>query len=141
MKIIKLKSGTKLSCLSIFGRKMFVSGSERDCITFNFKATDVQPDSLLKMFKDENEMAEIVIYSGENIESGGCLYSDYSIFVNLEIKDEVIQKEDNENAEKTESVLSITMGQLSYSEKLEKERNTQLESLSEVIADILGGAL
>ena len=150
MKSIKLKSGKILDCISVFGKRIFTGGSERDCLIFNFK--DSSADELLKLFKDTNETAEITIYSGavptntENTDDidkniDGCIYYDYSIFVNLEIKKEIIQKEDNQNAEESISMLSVAMGQVSYSEKLEKERNTQLDNISEVIADILGGAL
>ncbi len=143
MKSIKLKSGKILDCISVFGKKLFTEGSERDCLIFNFK--DSSADELLKLFKDTNETDEITIYSSvvptNTDDIDGCIYYDYSIFVNLEIKKEIIQKEDNQNEEESISMISVAMGQISYSEKLEKERNTQLDNLSEVIADILGGAL
>lgn len=151
MKSIQLKSGKKLNCLSVFGKKMFIRGADRDCLTFNFNADDFSMDSLTETFKNENETNEIIIYpdiieneantENETVSLGGCQYSDYCIFVNLEFKDEVIQKEDNEKEEEKIPMISVTMGQLSYSEKLETERIKQLENLSEVFADLLGGAL
>lgn len=148
MQSIRLKNGVMLNCLSVLGERQFVRGLERDCLTFNFKMDDYNLDGLKELFNTAENTSEIVIYSNvvnqnseENSVDTGCLYVDYSLFLELEVKDEVIQKEDNVNAEEKIFMVSVAMGQLSYTEKLEKERNTQLDNLSEVVSDILGGAL
>lgn len=139
MKIIKFNNTEiTLNCLSVTGQRKFIKGSERDSITFNFKADDYSIDQLLEIFKNENNTSQIIIGNDENGEE--YVHSDYSIFSEAVVKDIVSQKENNNSDEITINTLSIVMGQLSYSEKLQKEQSEHIDNLSVIIADMLGGA-
>lgn len=152
MNTLIFKSGKKVDCLSVMGAVKFAKGAEKDCLTFNFNADNITANEVMALFSDKDETSEIIICSDnysntenkaeDNItDSGGFLYSDYTLFIGLEIKEETIQSENNSSSEKAVTVISITMGQMNFSEKLEQEKNKQLKNLSEVFADILGGAL
>ena len=139
MNTLIFKDGKKAECLSVLGALKFVKGAERDCLTFNFNAENVTPNEVLALFTDENKMSEITISTDSD--NNGFVYSDYTLFAGLEIKDEITQKENNTSPQNVTSIIAITMGQINFSEKLEKEKNEQLEILLEISADMLGGAL
>lgn len=152
MNTLIFKDGKKAKCLSVIGALKFVKGAERDCLTFNFDAENITPNELMSLFSDKNETSEIRVCIGEikdnksadgedAAENIGFIYSDYTLFIGLEIKEEITQKENNTSPENTMSIIAVTMGQMNYSEKLIQEQKEQLDNLSEVFADILGGAL
>ncbi len=139
MNTLIFKDGKKAECLSVLGALRFVKGAERDCLTFNFNADNITPNKVMSLFSDESKISEITVCADN--ESNGFVYSDYTLFAGLEIKDEVTQKENNTSPQSVTSIIAITMGQINFSEKLEKEKNEQLEILLEISADMLGGAL
>ncbi len=122
MKIV-LNNNVELDCTDIVGTSEFVKGAKRNCLVFNFFAEAKSIDELLTLFKTSSNTENITIYHND---TDACTYTDYTILENINIKDNVI---------------AVKMGQLNYGEKQEKERIEQLNYISEVIADMLGGAL
>lgn len=122
MKVV-IRDNTILDCLAISSSLEYVKGVSRNCVTFSFNADDVSIDDLLKLFKSSTNAENItVIYDNNNTYE----YVDYSIFNGISITDDII---------------NVNMCQLASFEKEEQERVEQLNALSEVVADMLGGAL
>lgn len=135
MKIIKLNNyDTPLNCISVFGQKQFVKGANRDTLTFKFQLEEYSIDTLLTLFKNEDLTSNITISNDTTSES--YMYDDYSIFSQILISEESISEK---NTEETIPIISITIGQLSHSEKLLKEQVQRLDNLNVVVADLLGG--
>lgn len=120
---IRLKNGIELNCTNATGCVKYVKGVSRNCIAFSFNADEVSSDKLLELFKN-NDATESVIVINDN--SNEYEYIDYTIFNGISI---------------IESTITVNMCQLTCYEKEEKERIEQLNTLSEVVADMLGGAL
>lgn len=136
---VVFNDNSKLKCLSVFGEHRQIKGLVRDCLIFNFDAAKVSADDILAKFTNESYLRSFSI----DREGAGdkYVYSDYVIFGEMSVKKESVISETNTSPEGTIMMLSVTVGQMLYSEKLAKEQNEQLDSMSEVIADILGGAL
>ena len=135
---IILKDNSEINCISIFRQNMFIKGSSRDSLTFNFENGDYSIDDLINKFNNENNTSTIKVISLEDEKE--YLHFDYSIFNSVIVEDSIINKETNDSAEETITLIKITMGQLSYSEKIQKQQSEQIDDLSIVIADMLGGA-
>lgn len=136
---IILKNGTELNCVSVLGRHQFIKGDTRDSLTFSFDS-EYSVDSLINLFGNEDNTSEINVIKidEENVQG---IYYDYSIFSSAAVNFETVSAETNENEEEKALLTKIVMGQVSYSEKLQKQQGEQLNDLSEVVADMLGGAL
>lgn len=124
----------ELELLEISRQTKFIQGANRDCITFVFN-NSCNVDELKKIF--ESDVNDIAIIDDE----GEKHYFDYSILTDIEITKEVIEQETNDSPEQNVEVIKITLAQKTYTEKQEDLRIEQLNSLSEVVADLLGGAL
>ena len=59
----------------------------------------------------------------------------------VEITNEVVEQETSDSPEQNIEVIKISVAQKTYTEKQEDARIEQLNSLSEIVADMLGGAL
>lgn len=134
---ITLGDGTTLNCISITGENKFVKGADRDTIMFVFESGDYSVDYLQSLFSKSANTNDIVSKFNNN----ACHHLDYSILAGINVKDITIEKETNNTAEITLQTVEVVMGQKSYTEKQEEERIEQLNTLSEVVADMLGGAL
>lgn len=136
--IITLKDKTSFPCISVFGENQFCAGSMRDCLTFDFDPMEVDVAKVISAMQNEDITSEIVIgKKGGN----SFVYEDYIVFDSAKVYDKEVEKETSTKSQVLQRTLAIKLGRLSYSEKLEKERAEQLDNISEVIADILGGAL
>lgn len=120
---IALKDGTVLNCLAVTSSVDCVKGVNRNCLAFSFNADEVSGDTLLGLFRNTANTDSITV---SHAEAKTYEYVDYTIFNGIFI---------------TENIINVNMCQLSYLEKQEQERIEQLNALSEVVADILGGAL
>lgn len=125
----------ELELLSYNRQTNFMQGANRDCITFVFNINDYNIDKLKKIF--ENSTEDITIVDDESEKH----YLDYSILTAVEITNEVVEQETNDSPEQDIEVVKISLAQKNYTEKQEDARIEQLNSLSEVVADLLGGAL
>lgn len=140
MCIVIFSDGSKLDCLSVRGEHRQVRGAVRDCLIFGFDLNgDVSLDKILSKFKDEKVLKEITLQNQNSEEKD--VHFDYTIFDKMEIKDEVVSEETNNAPAVAQKFLYVTVGQVSYSEKLMQEQKEQLDNMSEVFADMLGGAL
>lgn len=120
---ITFKEGTSLDCLAISSSVEYVRGVSRNCVALSFSLDEVQSDRLLELFKDTTK-TEIIAASNNGTNT--YEYVDYTIFNGISI---------------TDNIINVNMCQLSCYEKQEKERIEQLNNLSEVVADMLGGVL
>ena len=120
---ITLKDGTNLNCLAVASSVDYVRGVNRNCIALSFDVNELSSDTLRELFKD-NTKTESIIISYDNTNT--YEYANYTIFNCMTV---------------TENVATVNMCQLSCFEKQEQERIEQLNALSEVVADMLGGAL
>lgn len=136
---IVFNDGSELECLSISGEHRQIKGLSRDCLIFNFDVNNANMDEIFTKFTNENIMCNFSVKRESTNEK--YIYSDYVIFDGMFVEEKTALNESNNSPKETIMVLSVTVGQMSYSEKLAKEQNEQLDSMSEVIADILGGAL
>lgn len=125
----------ELELLSYNRQTNFMQGANRDCITFVFNINDYNIDKLKKIF--ENSTEDITIVDDESEKH----YLDYSILTAVEITNYVVEQETNDSPEQDIEVVKISLAQKNYTEKQEDARIEQLNSLSEVVADLLGGAL
>lgn len=128
-------SNNEFEILSLERQTKFIQGANRDCITFVFNINDYNIDKLKKIF--ENSTEDITIVDDESEKH----YLDYSILTAVEITNEVVEQETNDSPEQNIEVIKISVAQKTYTEKQEDARIEQLNSLSEVVADLLGGAL
>lgn len=128
-------SNNEFEILSLERQTKFIQGANRDCITFVFNSNDYNVAELKKIF--ENSTEDITIIDDESEKH----YFDYSILTNIEITNEVIEQETNDSPEQEVEVIKISVAQKTYTEKQEDARIEQLNSLSEIVADMLGGAL
>jgi hypothetical protein len=125
----------ELELLSYNRQTNFTQGANRDCITFVFENGDYSVDELKRIF--ESSADDIVIADDDSEKH----YLDYSILTAVEITNEVVEQETNDSPGQKVEVVKITLAQKIYTEKQEDARVEQLNSLSEVVADLLGGAL
>lgn len=140
MNKVIFSDGSEFDCLSVCGEHRQMKGFVRDCLTFSFdlESGDVRIDEILDKFKSEKVLKEITLKDHNSEEH---TYFDYTLFDEMTVKDEIVSEETNIAPKVTQKVLCVTVGQISYSEKLMQEQKEQLDSMSEVISDILGGAL
>lgn len=133
---MKIKfNDNELELLEISRQTKFIQGASRDCITFVFNKSDYNVDELKKIF--ESDVNDIAIVDDESEKH----YFDYSILTDIEITNEIIEQETNDSPEQNIEVIKISVAQKTYTEKQEDARIEQLNSLSEIVADMLGGAL
>lgn len=125
----------ELELLSYNRQTNFIQGANRDCITFVFANGDYSIDELKRIF--ESNADDIVVADDDSEKQ----YLDYSILTAVEITNEVVKQETNDSPEQDIEVIKISIAQKTYTEKQEDARVEQLNSLSEVVADLLGGAL
>lgn len=125
----------ELELLSYNRQTNFVQGANRDCITFVFCNGDYNVDEIKRIF--ENNANDIVVADDDSEKH----YLDYSILTAVEIANEVVEQETSDSPEQDIEVIKISVAQKTYTEKQEDARIEQLNSLSEVVADLLGGAL
>lgn len=125
----------ELELLSYNRQTNFVQGANRDCITFVFCNGDYNVDEIKRIF--ENNANDIVVADDDSEKH----YLDYSILTAVEIANEVVEQETSDSPEQDIEVVKISLAQKNYTEKQEDARIEQLNSLSEVVADLLGGAL
>nr|DAJ79974.1 MAG TPA: hypothetical protein [Caudoviricetes sp.] len=125
----------ELELLSYNRQTNFVQGANRDCITFVFANGDYSIDELKRIFESN---ADDIVVADDDSEKH---YLDYSILTAVEITKEVVEQETNDSPEQDIEVVKISLAQKNYTEKQEDARIEQLNSLSEVVADLLGGAL
>lgn len=136
---ITLKDGTEFDVLNVIGKSKSIRGTVRDSLTFNFEFEDYPTDDVCAAFSNAENTSEIKIISISSGESYS--HCDYSIMDCVSLVDEVVSKETSDEPECKIRVLSVVMGQKTYSEKQEDIRNEMVDNVSEVIADLLGGAL
>ena len=125
----------ELELLSYNRQTNFVQGANRECITFVFANGDYSIDELKRIFESN---ADDIVVADDDSEKH---YLDYSILTAVEITKEVVEQETNDSPEQDIEVVKISLAQKNYTEKQEDARIEQLNSLSEVVADLLGGAL
>lgn len=125
----------ELELLSYNRQTNFTQGANRDCITFVFENGDYSVDELKRIF--ESNVDDIVVADDDSEKH----YLDYSILIAVEITNEVIEQETSDSPEQNIEVIKISVAQKTYAEKQEDARIEQLNSLSEIVADMLGGAL
>lgn len=125
----------ELELLSYNRQTNFTQGANRDCITFVFENGDYSVDELKRIF--ESSADDIVIADDDSEKH----YLDYSILTAVEITNEVVEQETNDSPEQEVEVIKISVAQKTYTEKKEDARIEQLNNLSEIVADMLGGAL
>ena len=124
----------ELELLSYNRQTNFIQGANRDCITFVFADGDYSVDELIRIF--ESNADDIVVADDSEKH-----YLDYSILTAVEIANEVVEQETSDSPEQDIEVIKISVAQKTYTEKQEDARIEQLNSLSEIVADMLGGAL
>lgn len=139
MSSVVFSDSSELPYLSVYGEHRQVKGLVRDCLTFGFdiESGDISVDDILVKFKDQKALKEITLKESNSEDT----YFDYTLFDGVSIKDEVVSKETNNAPAVVQKFLYVTVCQVSYSEKLMQEQKEQLDSMSEVFADMLGGAL
>ena len=139
---LKLKDGSSLECSSAIGQKKFISGCTRDCITFYFDKASYSSEDLYNIFNDSTKTSEITIVNNatESEETEEFIHYDYSILDSIAVTQEVVTKETNESPEVTKTMISVCMGQKTYTEKNIDSKNQQIDDVCELIADMLGGA-
>ena len=125
----------ELELLSYNRQTNFTQGANRDCITFVFENGDYSVDELKRIFKSS---ADDIVIADDDSEKH---YLDYSILTAVEITNEVVEQETNDSPEQEVEVIKISVAQKTYTEKKEDARIEQLNNLSEIVADMLGGAL
>lgn len=128
-------SNNEFEILSLERQTKFIQGANRDCITFVFANGDYSIDELKRIFESN---ADDIVVADDDSEKH---YLDYSILTAVEITNEVVEQETNDSPEQEVEVIKISVAQKTYTEKKEDARIEQLNNLSEIVADMLGGAL
>lgn len=114
---------SKLNYLSAYEEYKPIKGVSRSCLTISFDSS-IGIDKVFSIFKNHSCLKDITLKECDLQREQ--VYSDYILLDTILLKEEVMY---------------VTVGQVSYSEKLMQEQKEQLDSMSEVISDILGGAL
>ena len=128
-------SNNEFEILSLERQTKFIQGANRDCITFVFANGDYSIDELKRIFESN---ADDIVVADDDSEKH---YLDYSILTAVEITNEVVVQETNDSPEQEVEVIKISVAQKTYTKKKEDARIEQLNNLSEIVADMLGGAL
>lgn len=134
---VKLNNDSEYGCRIVLGNDSFIDGKNRKCLVFKFPTKDLDIKKVIDDFKCEDNTKKITI------DKDGVLYTheDYCLFDGAKVINDIIEPETNDKAEVTEDTLEITLGRLTYSEKQEYERKRQIDNISELLADLLGGAI
>ncbi len=146
---INLNNKTELDCLSVSGRRQFVRGSNRDTLTFVFAFDSYSADELCRLFS-ESENTRLITITDDSIDlskyrpeeniTNSYLHSGYSLFAGLSIEDEVTAEEAYTSPETKIRVIKVTMGQKTYTEEQSDIQTENINALTEVVADMIGGA-
>lgn len=147
--IIKLNNNRELKAISIIGKRRFCKGADRDTLTFGFDVSEYGADELLELFSDADNTKIITItdesidlsrYRPEENVTNTYVHMGYTLFAGLRIQDEISEEETNLAPESTNRVISVTMGQKTYTEEQADIQTENVNALTEVVADMIGGA-
>lgn len=139
--------GTTLEVLTIFARRQFVSGLNRDTFKFNFAESSYSLDKLYTIFNDIEKTKEIIIKdTTTNTVTGQSMVEEYhhynySMYVDLTVTDELETEETDISPTINSRIISITMAQKTYTEIKADENAEQMDLMVEVVSDMIGGAM
>jgi hypothetical protein len=134
-----LTDGTSFECKSAHGLKTFISGVNRESITFNFDADTYNLNEIYAAFSDPTKTEEIIIEEGEGDSATQYHHYDFTIIASVTAKTETVSRETNESPAVTSKLISVVLGQKTYSEKQIDAKNEEIDTIVEVLADIIGG--
>jgi hypothetical protein len=137
---IILTDGTTFECKTAMGLKSFISGINRESITFNFDADKYDLNEIYAAFSDSTKTSEIIIEEGEDENATQYHHYDFTILASVTVKEQTISKETNDSPAVTDKVITATLGQRTYSEKQIDSKNEEIDAIAEVLADLIGGA-
>lgn len=119
-KQLSFADGSTLNCVGAVGQKRYIQGANRNTITFNFDKESYSIDEIYEIFNNPEKTKKIGIYEAETEET--FYHNDYTILESVAVTNEVLEEETNENPENSVKIISVIMGQKTYTEK-------QLESI------------
>lgn len=120
MKVI-LMDKTELTPIMVTGAKKYVSGANRDALSFVF-ADNISMDELDGIFTEANCESVIIIGDDES----EAIHNAYTVRVELIKTSVVVSAETPENAEVKENRVTVTMAQRTYMETKLKEIEAML---------------
>lgn len=120
MKVI-LMDKTELRPIMVTGAKKYVSGANRDALSFVF-ADDISMDELDKIFTEVN--CESIVIVGDD--ESEAIHNAYAVRVDLVKSSVVVSAETPDNAEVKENRVTVTMAQRTYMETKLKEIEAML---------------
>lgn len=138
MKLI-LNNGKEYEVVSVFGKNKIINDKEREYIEILINLENSSIDEINNDFSNEENTNIITLI--DKIKEETYIHKDYIILDEISIKDYVISKETNNKEQEIKKMISVGLGRTTFSEKLILENKRDLEDITIIIGDLLGGIL
>lgn len=138
MKLI-LNNGKEYEVVSVFGKNKIINDKEREYIEILIDLENSSIDEINNDFSNEENTNIITLI--DKIKEETYIHKDYIILDEISIKDYVISKETNNKEQEIKKMISVGLGRTTFSEKLILENKRDLEDITIIIGDLLGGIL
>lgn len=144
MKLI-LNNKIEYNVFSVFGKKKIINDKQRDYLEILIDLENNSIDEINNNFSNRENTKSITLINKNNDEIESeykeeiYVHNDYVILDEIIIKDYVLSKETNEQEAQIKKVICIGLGRITFSEKLMLNNKQDLEDITVILGDLLGG--
>lgn len=144
MKLI-LNNKIEYNVFSVFGKKKIINDKQRDYLEILIDLENNSIDEINNNFSNKENTKSITLINKNNDEIESeykeeiYVHNDYIILDEITIKDYVLSKETNEQEAQMKKVICIGLGRITFSEKLMLNNKQDLEDITVILGDLLGG--
>lgn len=144
MKLI-LNNKIEYNVFSVFGKKKIINDKQRDYLEILIDLENNSIDEINNNFSNKENTKSITLINKNNDEIESeykeeiYVHNDYVILDEITIKDYVLSKETNEQEAQMKKVICIGLGRITFSEKLILNNKQDLEDITVILGDLLGG--
>lgn len=144
MKLI-LNNKIEYNVFSVFGKKKIINDKQRDYLEILIDLENNSIDEINNNFSNKENTKSITLINKNNDEIESeykeeiYVHNDYVILDEITIKDYVLSKETNEQEAQMKKVICIGLGRITFSEKLMLNNKQDLEDITVILGDLLGG--
>lgn len=144
MKLI-LNNKIEYNVFSVFGKKKIINDKQRDYLEILIDLENNSIDEINNNFSNKENTKSITLINKNNDEIESeykeevYIHNDYVILDEITIKDYVLSKETNEQEAQIKKVICVGLGRITFSEKLMLNNKQDLEDITVILGDLLGG--
>lgn len=131
-----LGNSKEYEVVSVFGKTKIINDKQRDYLEIIINLENNSIDEINNDFSNKENLKSITLIDDETY-----IHKDYIILDEIAIKNYIISKETNNKEQEIKKIISIGLGRITFSEKLILENKQDLEDITVIIGDLLGGVL